>query len=52
MENVAQIIGIVLIIVGVVDVARVALSGAISLNALAIPIILIVIGAFLMNSNF
>lgn len=52
MENVEQIIGIVLIIVGVIAIARSALSGSLSLTALVVPILLIVIGAFLMRSRF
>ena len=52
MENVEQIIGIVLIIVGVIAIARSALGGGLSLAALVVPILLIVIGAFLMRSRF
>ena len=51
-ENIEQIIGIVLIIVGVIAIARSALSGALSLEGLLIPIIIIVLGAFLMRSHF
>jgi len=52
MENVEHIIGIVLVIVGVVGIARSALSGSVSLEGLLIPILLVVIGAFLMRSRF
>ena len=52
MENIEQIIGIVLIVVGVIAIARSALGGGLSLTALVIPILFIVIGAFLMRSRF
>ncbi len=52
MENIARIIGIVLIVVGVIAIARSALSGGLSLEGLVIPILLVVIGAVLMQSNF
>lgn len=52
MENVEQIIGIILIVVGVVAIARSALSGGLSLAGLVVPILLVVIGAFLLRSRF
>lgn len=52
MENVEHIIGIVLIIAGVIAIARSALGGGLSVGGLLIPILLIVVGAFLMRSRF
>lgn len=49
MENVARIIGIVLIVVGTISIARSALSGGLTLGAVVVPLILIFIGAFLLK---
>ncbi len=50
MENIAQIIGIILVIVGVVGIARSALAGNLSIEGLVIPLILVIIGALLMRT--
>lgn len=50
MENVSEIIGIVLIIIGAFSLAQAALSGNLTLGGILIPILFIVVGAWFMRS--
>lgn len=50
MENVGQIIGIILVIIGVIALAQAALSGNLTLGSALIPILLIVLGTWLMRA--
>jgi len=50
MENIAQIIGVILVIVGVIGFAQAALSGNLSLVSILVPAVLIAVGVFLMRS--
>ena len=49
MENIAQIIGVILVIIGVVGLVQAALSGNLSLLGILIPVLFIAGGLWLMR---